>query len=1096
MTKRVLSLLLTLVMVLSLCVPAIAADGEFVAEAPADVVEEAPAAPVEPEAPEAEEPAEEPVVDEPVVEEADAPEIAAVMEEEDLPYLVALGTVEKLTHWKLESAIEAAKPYKARVDAGELYIADDTDYENTSAVGKYEDGDAATRFNKAYAKALEYDAAIHDGSIVNNDVTEYSVNAMAQELADMFPSDGSDDWTTAKNNTSSGSHQGSYLTDVVPTSVKNNFIAADINKNVYPDEHYTYYEENGVAYRVDNTYATGYADKYGVAKSQAAYTLDNTQPDEFFSAKDKTPWEKLYKADYITALKAAVKAAHDFNLAVAAGTAKYKDYVSVVNLIKAAEAVEQAAGLPSLSDASNLQKLIDQVEDVQALPADDKLAYVDPDGEATSPAQGLLEGVKGLNGFETTVRYYDYVRAVDDMNKDLTKVAATAKILDYEIASMNKVTFSIGIPDTGNDNDGTKYAYGYTVNNLYAEADSTNTDFTGNASKGLDNATNTLKKNLIPLGADTVTKFDPTQVDDGYMYYSADIEVDQNIPDKLPAASPVGAGVAFDPSDRIVLHLYQEVTISGKTTWREVDNQLVVMPADGYAGPAISDKTGAISVDHGVINGSQQVAQFNYKRGDLTKPATTISDTPGGDYYSGVNVTIKVKTDKDFTPDFTTYMRQLALVGANGKDILKIGDSDITTSNNPGISYQVTSDTAESKITAGTLNLKLRVAVSGLQKDLAVHEPGGSGKITFESITKWGGIAGVKNLIADIDALIKTDYVYKSNATSHVTVHNVDEAWQVLTNDRNLLQAYVNGGTYANTHYNRHAIIELASHILDVYGFLDEKELDLQALQDMIIEAEALKPDDYTYDSFGKMNDALVDAKKTLATATLQSEIDKALGELTAAKNALLKEGEVDKSALKGAIEKAQALKEADYTPESWAANKDAIDAAIKAAQNVVDDALATQAQVTGALNTLNGAIDKLVSVDAGDDIKPPASGTGWRYVPETGDYYFFKNGQMVHNYWVGKVDGASAWDGNWYYVGADGKMATGMQYLDDLHGGFGWYYLQPTDKNGEIGKMLTGWQTVGGQYGTCWFSNKSGSSGKCTYSSELGDWNGTTWTK
>ena len=69
MKKRMLCLLLALVMTLSLCVPALAAD-EFAAEAVTEVEEQAPVAPVEPEAPEAEEPAEEPAaaaiaVDEP-----------------------------------------------------------------------------------------------------------------------------------------------------------------------------------------------------------------------------------------------------------------------------------------------------------------------------------------------------------------------------------------------------------------------------------------------------------------------------------------------------------------------------------------------------------------------------------------------------------------------------------------------------------------------------------------------------------------------------------------------------------------------------------------------------------------------------------------------------------------------------------------------------------------------------------------------------------------------------------------------------------------------------------------------------------------------
>ena len=129
-----------------------------------------------------------------------------------------------------------------------------------------------------------------------------------------------------------------------------------------------------------------------------------------------------------------------------------------------------------------------------------------------------------------------------------------------------------------------------------------------------------------------------------------------------------------------------------------------------------------------------------------------------------------------------------------------------------------------------------------------------------------------------------------------------------------------------------------------------------------------------------------------------------------------------------------------------------------------------------------------------GDIPAPPKSGTGWSYDYDTGEWYFYKNNKLVANYWVGKIDGASQWDNNWYYVGADGKMLTGMQYLDDLHGGYGWYFLQPSDAKGEIGKMLTGYQWVGGSYGECWFSKASGSSGKCTWSELLGAPGGEGW--
>ncbi len=121
-------------------------------------------------------------------------------------------------------------------------------------------------------------------------------------------------------------------------------------------------------------------------------------------------------------------------------------------------------------------------------------------------------------------------------------------------------------------------------------------------------------------------------------------------------------------------------------------------------------------------------------------------------------------------------------------------------------------------------------------------------------------------------------------------------------------------------------------------------------------------------------------------------------------------------------------------------------------------------------------------------DIQPPAGGTGWRYVPQTGDYYYFKDGVRKGDYWVGFADGASAWANNWYYADATGKLLTGFQYLDDLKGGKAWYFLQTTNARGEIGKMLTGWQETG-VAGRGWFSPKYGQQGMCTWTDAWGSY-------
>ena len=111
MTKRVLSLLLTLVMVLSLCVPAFSAE-DFEAEPTAEAVEEVPAAPVEPVAPEAEGPVEE----EPV--EVDEPAAAAITADEPMT-IAATDQTTEAKKAELNDAIKSAESYLSMVDAHE-----------------------------------------------------------------------------------------------------------------------------------------------------------------------------------------------------------------------------------------------------------------------------------------------------------------------------------------------------------------------------------------------------------------------------------------------------------------------------------------------------------------------------------------------------------------------------------------------------------------------------------------------------------------------------------------------------------------------------------------------------------------------------------------------------------------------------------------------------------------------------------------------------------------------------------------------------------------------------------------------------------------
>ena len=125
--------------------------------------------------------------------------------------------------------------------------------------------------------------------------------------------------------------------------------------------------------------------------------------------------------------------------------------------------------------------------------------------------------------------------------------------------------------------------------------------------------------------------------------------------------------------------------------------------------------------------------------------------------------------------------------------------------------------------------------------------------------------------------------------------------------------------------------------------------------------------------------------------------------------------------------------------------------------------------------------------------VDPPKTngGSGWSYDYDTGDYYYFVDGEPKANYWACD-ETASQW-GFWYYVGSDGKLATGLQYIVN-NNGTGWYFLQPGNDDGCVGKMLTGWQWLGPEAGEGWFSTAHGGvNGQCTWTENWGNYNAAT---
>ena len=144
----------------------------------------------------------------------------------------------------------------------------------------------------------------------------------------------------------------------------------------------------------------------------------------------------------------------------------------------------------------------------------------------------------------------------------------------------------------------------------------------------------------------------------------------------------------------------------------------------------------------------------------------------------------------------------------------------------------------------------------------------------------------------------------------------------------------------------------------------ENEKITTTELEAAIAKAEALKEADYTAESWASMQMELQEAKDELKNPKTQATVDEAVSHLNAAVEALVKaEGDkkeeptaVDTSSLEKVISNAAALKEADYTSDSWKALQSALTDA-KSALNAKE----SQEKVDKATDALNKAIKALV---------------------------------------------------------------------------------------------------------------------------------------
>lgn len=215
------------------------------------------------------------------------------------------------------------------------------------------------------------------------------------------------------------------------------------------------------------------------------------------------------------------------------------------------------------------------------------------------------------------------------------------------------------------------------------------------------------------------------------------------------------------------------------------------------------------------------------------------------------------------------------------------------------------------------------------------------------ALAKRGNTDALKALIEEYKELKEADY-------THETWVKYEEALEaangIVADNSNKTQAEVDAAKEA---------LKTAKEAL-VKAPVDP-QLDKSKLQAAVDAAKEKDENAYTTASYEAMEKVLAEAEDLLANGKDQAAIDAKANELNAAVEALVERGNTD--ALKALIAeyKAEGLKEADYTTDSWKAYTDALTAAEKV---VKDNSNLDQAAVDAAKKALEDAHTALVKVE------------------------------------------------------------------------------------------------------------------------------------
>lgn len=216
-----------------------------------------------------------------------------------------------------------------------------------------------------------------------------------------------------------------------------------------------------------------------------------------------------------------------------------------------------------------------------------------------------------------------------------------------------------------------------------------------------------------------------------------------------------------------------------------------------------------------------------------------------------------------------------------------------------------------------------------------------------KALAKRGNTDALKALIEEYKELKEADY-------THETWVKYEEALEaangIVADNSNKTQAEVDAAKDA---------LKAAKEAL-VKAPVDP-QLDKSKLQAAVDAAKAKDENAYTTASYNAMEKVLAEAEELLTNGKDQAAIDAKAKDLNDAVAALVERGNTD--ALKALIAeyKAEGLKEADYTTDSWKAYTDALTAAEKV---VKDNSNLDQAAVDAAKKALEDAHTALVKVE------------------------------------------------------------------------------------------------------------------------------------